>query len=65
MKSLGFKDGREWVSLEAEVDEISGAGSLPTSQAIVDYGRGHGVDVRRFGESANDGWIWMQGPRVL
>ena len=63
MKSLGFKDGVEWVEVEIPEEEwlsTHGCG-FP---AIVALGRRHGVDVKRFGTSPSALAYWIQGPRL-
>jgi hypothetical protein len=64
MKSLGIKDGREWVQIEAEAQDVEGSGSIPTPSAIVGFARARGFDAKRWGECPEDGWIWIQGPRL-
>ena len=64
MKSLGIKDGREWVQLEVEAQDVEGSGRIPTPAGIVAFARARGFDAKRWGEGPEDGWIWIQGPRL-
>ncbi len=66
MRSIGRKDGVEWVEVVlSEQERLAGPRSgLPS---VIDLGRKHGVDVKRFGSSPSglaETVYWLQGPRL-
>lgn len=79
-KSLGFKDGVEWLELVAFERELQGDSAIGAESAMRAWANRNGIEVRRFGRvpccngARGDDYcvqhkalppkLWMQGPRI-
>jgi hypothetical protein len=61
MRSLGFRDGVEWVEVEVNMADLLRGTSIERLEVEA---RRLGVDVKRHGPCVDHDAMWFQGPRL-